>query len=57
MSEIGKCPKCSGEMEKGYLDGAWVWRKGENYFQIGRGKRIWAYRCKNCGYVELYVEK
>lgn len=55
MSEARKCPKCGGEMEQGYLDGA-AWCKGEP-FHIGSGKIIYVYRCENCGFAELYVTK
>jgi predicted nucleic-acid-binding Zn-ribbon protein len=56
-SEVKKCPKCGGESEKGYLRDAPWWRHGESFLQVGFGKRIFAYRCKNCGYVEFYTEK
>jgi hypothetical protein len=56
-SEVKKCPKCSGEMEVGYLDGAYNWQRGRSYLQLRPGPRIFAYACKNCGYVEFYIEK
>ena len=57
MSDVKKCPKCGGDMEKGHLRDAPWWRQGESLLQVGFGKRIFAYRCKNCSYVELYTEK
>lgn len=59
MSEGGikKCPKCSGEMEVGYLHNAPYWRHGRSLWNIGWDGRIFAYKCKNCGYVEFYFEK
>jgi len=56
-SEVKKCPKCGGEMEMGYLRDAPYWRRGKNLLQLGFGPRVFAYRCKNCGYIELYAEK
>jgi len=50
LSEVKKCPKCGGEMEKGELlprstlGGFW------------KPKRILPYVCKRCGYIELYRE-
>jgi len=57
MSEVKKCPKCSSEMDIGYLRDAPYWRKGTSMLQIGFGPRVYAYRCKSCGYIELYTEK
>lgn len=56
MNEVRKCPKCSGEMEIGHLDGAYHWNCGTNYFRLRYGPRIWGYACKDCGYVEFYKE-
>jgi len=55
-SEVKKCPKCGGEMEAGYLRDAPYWRRGKSLLQLGFGPRVFAYRCKNCGYIELYTE-
>lgn len=52
-----KCPKCSGEMEIGYLHNAPYWRRGKSLLQLGFGPRVFAYRCEHCGYIELYTEK
>jgi len=57
MSEVKKCPKCSAEMEVGYLRDAPYWINGTSLWHIGFGPRVYAYRCRNCGYVELYVEE
>lgn len=61
-----KCPKCSGEMEKGFFPDnryggysklTWVdkivhfkWKPANQMFEIE------AYRCKNCGYLESYAK-
>lgn len=55
--EVKKCPKCSGEMEKGYLRDAPWWRSGETLVAVGFGKRIFGYRCRKCGYVEFYAKE
>ena len=52
----GKCPKCGGEMEIGYLPGAWSWSAGKSLWSIRHPKRIFGYGCKNCGYVEFHLE-
>ena len=57
MSEIKKCPKCGGEMEVGYLPGAWNWYYGRSLWSMQRIKRIFGYACKKCGYVEFYLER
>jgi predicted nucleic-acid-binding Zn-ribbon protein len=55
-NEVKKCPKCSGEMEIGFLSNAPRWTRGTSIWQIG-GPRVFAFKCRNCGYVELYAEK
>ena len=57
MNDIKKCPKCGGEMEIGYLRDAPWWRKGTSLMQMGFGPRVFAHKCVNCGYIELYAEK
>jgi predicted nucleic-acid-binding Zn-ribbon protein len=52
-SEIKKCPKCGGEMERGrrlvsYV-GVTFAKKGDWF-----GDSIIPFYCKNCGYIELY---
>jgi predicted nucleic-acid-binding Zn-ribbon protein len=56
-SEVKKCPKCGGNLEIGYLPGAFSWSAGRSLWSIRRSSRIFAYRCENCGYVEFYAEK
>jgi predicted nucleic-acid-binding Zn-ribbon protein len=59
MNDSRKCPKCVGELEEGYLvrvDSAKtiVWRMfGVNL----RSHKVFAYRCRSCGYVELYARE
>jgi predicted nucleic-acid-binding Zn-ribbon protein len=55
MSEAKDCPKCGGAMTEGILSvqsSAYAvnWRKG----RFSGGEKIVAYRCKQCGYKELY---
>jgi predicted nucleic-acid-binding Zn-ribbon protein len=52
-----KCAKCQGEMEKGYLLGAWSWISDKNQSNTREAKKIFGYACKNCGYVEFYLKK
>jgi predicted nucleic-acid-binding Zn-ribbon protein len=56
-SEVKKCPKCGEEMEIGYLPGAFSWSAGRSLWSIKNPLKIFAYRCKNCSYVEFYTEK
>lgn len=56
------CPKCSTEMERGFLDHShWVsgqkpW--GELYFSITRRTAfVCAFKCPKCNIVELYAEE
>jgi predicted nucleic-acid-binding Zn-ribbon protein len=57
MSEVKQCPKCGGEMEIGLLSSAYYWTQGKSRWTTGIGPKVFAYKCKNCGYVELYVEQ
>jgi PHP family Zn ribbon phosphoesterase len=34
-----KCPKCQGEMEKGYLLGAWSWISDKNQIKPREAKK------------------
>lgn len=63
MSEVKKCPKCGGEMKKGYVRGT-----GGQMYPVhftdkvslwGGGNRedTCALACRNCGYIELYIER
>jgi len=56
-SDVNKCSKCGGEIEIGYLPGAFSWGAGKSLWSIKKPLRIFAYRCKDCGYVEFYTEK
>jgi len=53
--EVKKCPKCSGEMEKGRklfaYYGVTFAKKGDWF-----GDKIIPYYCKKCGFIELYKE-
>jgi hypothetical protein len=51
-----KCPKCHGEMEQGYLLGAWSWISDKKY-NPREAKKIFGYACKNCSYVEFYLRE
>jgi predicted nucleic-acid-binding Zn-ribbon protein len=56
MSEVKKCPKCGGEMEKGkdlkgYGSNITLRKSGDL-----RGDKIVPIYCTNCGFIELYVE-
>jgi len=57
MTENKTCPKCSGEMEEGYLPRAFSWSAGKSLWRIRKPRRIFGYGCRNCGYVEFYLEK
>jgi predicted nucleic-acid-binding Zn-ribbon protein len=51
-----KCPKCGSQMEKGSslgsLAGTTILKKGDFV-----GDKIIPFYCKNCGYIELFIEK
>jgi predicted nucleic-acid-binding Zn-ribbon protein len=58
MSGGKDCPKCGGIMTEGMLsvqNSAYAvnWRKG----RFSYGEEIVAYRCKQCGYTELYSKE
>jgi predicted nucleic-acid-binding Zn-ribbon protein len=55
MGDVKKCPKCGGEMVTGVLSVAGIayeinWRVRS----LSLGEKIVAYRCRQCGYAELY---
>ena len=57
-----KCPKCGGEMEEGVIEGI-IWYGGKlgklskwATSGFGLGKKVSAWRCFNCGKIELYSE-
>lgn len=56
MTEVKKCPKCNGDMELGYFTYAHYWKKGTgtSLLDFGRRTRVFAHKCRTCGYVELW---
>jgi predicted nucleic-acid-binding Zn-ribbon protein len=56
MSDVKKCPKCNGEMEVGYLTGAPYWKRGRRFWGSGMDSKVFAYKCRTCGYTEFYCE-
>jgi predicted nucleic-acid-binding Zn-ribbon protein len=61
MSEVMKCPKCGGEMEKGrfrvYPLRAYVGFDKSGGFWLPQIKPVVAFRCQKCDFIELYGEK
>jgi predicted nucleic-acid-binding Zn-ribbon protein len=60
--EVKQCPKCDGIMEDGRsLSTSWQIVEMEVYLKkkkaIWFGDEITPFYCKNCGYIELYLEK
>ena len=53
-----ECPKCGISMEKGYLkDRAWLSGDGpRTLFLRGQGVMVTAWRCLQCGKVELTAD-
>ena len=60
MSDVRKCPKCGGEMQKGSLFGFYgqltKWTNKESGLVWRGGNDVSAFLCKNCGYIELYMK-
>jgi predicted nucleic-acid-binding Zn-ribbon protein len=56
MSEVKKCPKCNGEMTMGILSiqSAPGWEINWRLKLRKLGEKIVAFRCRECGYTELY---
>jgi len=59
MSEVKKCPKCGGEMERRTLraggGGYFVeLSDSESVWRIGKHDRVVGFLCHECGFVELY---
>lgn len=61
---INNCPKCKNEMEKGILLDQMIpfgyaqqnWASGYKWLLFTKNKKkIDAYKCKNCGYIECYA--
>lgn len=60
MNEAKKCPKCGGATEVGYTRGGGRWLRGRSLLRAEFSlelPRLIGYACKNCGYVEFYVER
>jgi len=55
-SEVKKCPKCGGIMTFGILSikGALGWEINWRLKVRKEGEKIVAFRCRACGYTELY---
>ena len=63
MEETRRCPKCDGELEKGFIKteggycGMQKWGKEVNWRgRVKGGLDVSSYRCKSCGYLEMYAE-
>jgi len=60
MSEVKKCSKCGGEMEKENCrgkPGVFIkFTKSKSFWFPGHLEEIVAFACKRCGYIELYKE-
>ena len=60
MSEVKKCPKCGGEMDRGIvgrarIGGDWFrWIPSESIWYMGSTEKAVAFRCRQCGFVEVY---
>jgi len=61
------CPKCKGAMEQGVIIDYWAeqyrdstWAPGNPKWRVfakmPKEKKITAYRCTNCGYLESYAK-
>ena len=59
MKEELKCPKCQGNMEKGEITGnAQQWRReDEQSFLQTKGREIVTYACRDCGFLESYINR
>jgi len=60
-SEVKKCPKCSGQMERRVLrvggGGYFVeLSDSESVWKMGKHDRINGFLCRECGFVELYKQ-
>jgi predicted nucleic-acid-binding Zn-ribbon protein len=62
-TEVKKCPKCGGEMKKGYVraTGAVLYpvhfAEKISFWGGGNDKNTCAFACKTCGYLEFYIDK
>ena len=52
--EVGKCPKCGGEMKSGSVSPS----GGFRILKLGdlQGDKAYALYCRDCGFIELYKE-
>jgi len=64
MNGVKKCPKCGGEMKEGYVRGTGGTQMYPVHFTdkisfwtAGNWESPCAVACKNCGYIELYIER
>lgn len=58
-SPVNLCPKCKGHMESGRLMGLKFTSfaaDSELDKVFGKAIRVTAYRCKHCGYCEIYAQ-
>ena len=55
-SQAKTCPKCGGTMTSGILsiEGMLGWKINWRLKVRKRGEKIVAFRCRTCGYTELY---
>jgi len=52
MSEAGGCPKCRGQMQRGYVYGDFRIKKHGDVV----GDRMDVLYCRECGFIEFYKE-
>lgn len=62
MEELKKCPKCKGLMEKGWITESYnpfkraSWVQKINWFRGNNLHPVDSYRCKDCGYIEIFAK-
>jgi predicted nucleic-acid-binding Zn-ribbon protein len=56
MNEVRKCPRCGGDMARGILsvETGLGWKINWRLRKRKLGENIVAFRCRQCGYTELY---
>jgi hypothetical protein len=63
MKDVRKCPKCGGEMKNGYVRGSHAQMYPVHFTDKvsswggGKIEDTCALASKNCGYIELHIEK